>query len=455
MQAIEKRAIFSLGAIMAFRMLGLFMILPVFSTYATQFRYATPLLIGLAIGIYGLTQAVLQIPFGSLSDRIGRKPIIATGLVLFAVGSIVAALSHSIYGIILGRAIQGAGAIGSTTLAMVADLTRDENRTKAMAGVGLTIGLAFSVAMALGPLINHWFHLQGIFYFTAFLALAGIVLLFTTVPNPKRIPIQHTESIGIKFKRVLKNKALLQLDFGIFASHAILTATFLGIPILLTHFLQLSQIHQIFFYLLILFLSFMLMIPWIIIAEKKRRMKQILLGAIAILGVSQLIFLKSHQSLMSVGITLVLFFTAFTLLEASLPSLVSKIAPIRSKGTAMGVYSASQFFGIFIGGSLGGWLLGRYQLHGIYIFCLLLVVLWLLIAARMKQPPYLSTLLFPIPAHYLDKHTQLNQYLAKIPGIAEAVILDNEHLIHLKVDKKIIDIEKLRKSLEAGSLHSE
>jgi len=227
-------AIFSLAMIMAFRMLGLFMILPVFSAHATALPGATATLLGVALGIYGLSQAILQMPFGMLSDRIGRKPVIAAGLILFALGSIVAALSHSIYGIILGRTLQGAGAIGSTTLAMVSDLTRDENRSKAMAMMGLTIGFAFSIAMILGPIIYTWFHLSGIFWATSGFAIVGLLLLITVPTPPKVLVHPDIERETNNLKSVFKNGQLLRLDWGIFSMHAMLTATFIAIPILFT-----------------------------------------------------------------------------------------------------------------------------------------------------------------------------------------------------------------------------
>jgi len=445
-------AIFSLAMIMAFRMLGLFMILPVFSAHATELPGATATLLGVALGIYGLSQAVLQMPFGMLSDRIGRKPVIAGGLILFALGSVVAALSHSIYGIILGRILQGAGAIGSTTLAMVSDLTRDENRSKAMAMMGLTIGFAFSIAMVLGPIIYSWFRLSGIFWATSGFAVVGLLLLIT-VPTPPKVRFHpDIERKTNNLKSVFKNGQLLRLDWGIFSMHAMLTATFIAIPILFTQVLGLSETHQIITYLVVLTLAFVTMVPLIILAEKKRKMKAIFLLAIATLLLSQSFLFFLHSSAIAIGILLFFFFAAFTLLEASLPSLVSKIAPIRYKGTAMGVYSSSQFLGIFIGGCVGGWTFGHFGIHGIFLFCALIAFSWLIIASTMQRPPYLSTLIF----QWGPKNTQdpgaLSQRLRSIPGVAEVAIITEENLIYTKVDKKIVDDNELRKLMEEGNL---
>ena len=446
----EKSAVFSLALIMSFRMLGLFMILPVFSAYAHELKGATPTLIGLALGIYGLTQAILQMPFGSLSDRIGRKPIILLGLIFFAGGSVIAALSHSITGVIIGRALQGSGAIGSTTLALVADLTRDENRSKAMAFIGLFIGASFTIAVILGPMINKLWHLNGIFWTTAVLAVIGIILLFTIVPTPPTL-VTHpeVESSPQTIRSILKNTQLLRLDFGIACSHAILTAIFIAIPILLTQVMHLGQSAQISLYLSVLIFSFIGMLPFIILAEKKRQMKGVFIGAVATITLSLLLLYYFHSSATSIGLLLLLYFTAFTLLEASLPSLVSKISPIRKKGTAMGIYSTSQFFGIFIGGSAGGFLYGHFGLNGVFLFAFLAGLLWLIFAVSMKQPPYLSTIIISMP----NNNTPENFHnIGNIAGVSEVALMTNEQLIYVKIDKKIITEDELRNRIETGNL---
>ncbi len=385
MTGSERRAALSLAGIFSLRMLGLFMIYPVFALWARRLPDATAFSIGLALGVYGLTQALFQIPLGFLSDRLGRKRIIAAGLLLFALGSVVAALSHSIDGIILGRLLQGAGAVGSAILALAADLTREQQRTKAMAVIGMTIGASFSLALVAGPILNRWIGVPGIFWLTAVLALLGIGVLYGLVPQPLVSSVHaEAEPVPALFKRVLTDRELLRLDFGIFVQHTILTASFLSVPFVLKQ-AGVALHDQWFVYLPVLVVSVICMLPLIILAERGR-MKPVFLASVATLGVSQLLLLLGHGRLPVVIVALLVFFTAFNLLEASLPSLISRVAPSEAKGTALGIYSSSQFFGIFVGGALGGWLQGVWGLTGVFGLCAALTGLWLLVAISMRPP---------------------------------------------------------------------
>ncbi len=440
MDSNERKATFSLAVIFAFRMLGLFMILPVFALYAHHLVGTTATLIGVALGIYGLTQACLQIPFGLLSDKVGRKPMIIIGLLIFAVGSVVAAMSDTIYGVIFGRALQGAGAVGSVIIALVADLTQEQHRTKAMAMIGMTIGLAFTVAMVLGPLLNGWIGVPGIFWLISGLAVAALFILLVFVPTPKKLHVQRdAETVPHLLKNIIKNPELLRLDFAIFSLHAILTAIFIAIPVILSSQADVTVKHQWLVYLPTLVLSFIAMVPFIIIAEKGRKMKGVLIGTIVVLGLCQIMLLVLPHNAWVIGVYLFIFFTAFTLCEASLPSLISKIAPAGSKGTAMGIYSTSQFFGIFIGGTVGGWLFGHHELNGVFIFCSALALLWLFTAMTMKQPPYLATFLINLGTIDNSTAQQLQQRLTAQPGVAEALVCADDGIAYLKIDSKIAD----------------
>jgi len=447
MFADERRSALSLASIYSFRMLGLFMILPVFTLYAHGLPGVTPTQIGLALGIYGLTQAMLQIPFGMLSDRIGRKPIIAFGLLIFVVGSVVAALAthaNNIHGIIIGRALQGGGAVGSAVLALAADLTREEHRLKVMATIGMTIGLSFAVAMVGGPLISNWIGVSGIFWFTAFLGLTGIGVLFIWVPIPKHSRLHRdTEAVPAQFKEVLRDGQLLRLNLGIFTNHLVLTALFVALPVALRDVAGLPQTHHWYVYLPVMALGFFTMVPFIIIGEKKRRLKQIFSGAIALLALANLSLFEFHSTLTAIVIALWLFFTAFNLVEATLPSLVSKMAPAQSKGTAMGVYSSSQFLGIFVGGSAGGWMFQHYHYNGVFLFCVAMLVLWLLAALTMQNPRYLSTFLLNVGEVDLARAKLLGNELSQIPGVAEAMVIPEDQVAYLKVDNKVLDMDAL------------
>jgi MFS family permease len=387
MEKNELRAATSLAAVFSVRMLGLFMVYPVFAAFARHLAGATPYKIGVALGIYGLSQGVLQMPFGALSDRIGRKVMIVVGLVIFGIGSAVAASAGSIDGMIIGRLLQGAGAIGSVVLALVADLTAEQSRTKAMALVGMTIGFSFLVAIVTGPALAGWVGVAGIFWLMAALALVGIAITLFIVPSPPRPHVQpEAETVPALIGASLRNPELLRLDFGIFALHAMLTASFLVVPALMRGTLALSNHDQWLVYLPVLLLSIAVMVPTIIVAERRRRMKSVLVGAVAALAASQLMLAVGGRDTYVLLAGLVLFFSGFNVMEASLPSLVTKTAASGSRGTATGIYSSSQFLGIFAGGLIGGWVHQTAGTAGVFFFASAVAILWLLVAATMRGP---------------------------------------------------------------------
>lgn len=373
----SKKTLVALASIMGIRMLGLFMILPVFSAAAIRFPNATPELVGLTLGIYGLTQAFFQLPLGMLSDHIGRKPVIFFGLLLLLIGSVIAARTHSIHILLFGRALQGAGAIGSTVLAFAADLTKESSRGKAMALMGLVIGFAFTLAMVLGPILNGLFQLSGIFWITALLSVFAIILLTVVIPAAPAVPKISDHTILQCLKITLSNKKLLALNFGIASLHAILTAMFLVLPIILSHRIKINMWHQVSLYLSVLFFSFIFALPLITISEKKNLTKIITAGAIITIIISEFLFCLYHHRFVEIALLLFVFFIAFTFLEATLPSLTSKIAPAHLKGTAMGVYSSCQFFGIFVGGAAGGYLLSKTNFVGVFLFAACMGLIWL------------------------------------------------------------------------------
>ena len=439
MSRSEKRATFGLAGVYGFRMLGLFLILPVFALFAEDMTGATPLLIGLAVDIYGLTQALLQIPFGLLSDRIGRKPVIFGGLLLFALGSAIAATADNIWLVIIGRAVQGSGAIAAAVMALAADLTREDNRTKAMAIIGITIGGSFMLAMMAGPVLGKLIGIEGIFWLTAVLALVGIGIIALVVPTPVHSKVHRdAETVPSILRRVLRNGDLVRLDIGILTLHLILTALFLAVPLVLRD-LGLAPLQHAYLYLPVMLVSILAMVPFIIMAERGGRMKIVFLGAVFALVLAQFGLASSIEQFWVFAAALVLFFTAFNLLEATLPSLVSKTAPVDAKGTAMGVYSSSQFAGAFFGGLIGGWVHQQFGLSAVFVAGATVGIVWLAIAFGMRAPGRFSSRLVNIDTIDCKGTGDLADRLRGVPGVVEAVVVADEGVAYLKVDRDRLD----------------
>lgn len=446
MSPIEKRVAMSLSAIFASRMLGLFMVLPVFIIYAEDLDGFSPTLAGLAIGIYGLTQAMFQIPMGMLSDRIGRKPVIIGGLIIFAIGSVVAAMSDSITGVIIGRALQGSGAIASAIMALAADLTREEHRIKVMASIGMSIGLSFALALVLGPMVHGWFGVGGIFWITAILALGGILVAKFAVPTPVLSRFHRDAEVEISwFRNAISDPELLRLDTGIFILHFILVSLFVVMPVILRDQFSFSLEEHWQLYLPILFFAVLTMVPFIIIAEKKRKIKQVLIGAILVLIISQLGLSFFSDSLVGFVIMLWLFFSAFNLLEASMPSLVAKMAPAAHKGTAMGAYSTSQFLGVFLGGLTGGTLSEFYGLGGVAMFNVSLLVIWAGLAITMKKPLFHTSYLLNIGEVTEQEAEGFIKSLSQVTGVMDVTVIAEDGVAYLKIDKQKVNMDELHK----------
>ena len=444
MSPVELRATAGLAGIYGLRMFGMFIILPVFAFYAEDLPGGNNyLLVGIALGAYGLTQAILQIPFGWLSDRIGRKPVIYLGLVLFAIGSFIAASATDIYWVIFGRIIQGAGAISAAVMALAADLTREEHRTKAMAAIGMTIGTTFAVSLIVAPALNNLIGVPGIFTMTGVLALLAMGVVYKIIPDPLVSRFHSdTEASAGRFRNVLRNPELLRLDFGVFALHAVLMALWLVVPLSLRQAgLAADQHWQI--YLPVLLISMLLIIPAIIYAEKKAKLKPVFTVAVALLLVSQVLLAVTLDSVWGTAVALLVFFAAFNLLEASLPSLISKIAPVGAKGTAIGVYSSVQFLGAFTGATAGGYLYGNHGGSALFAFCGILLALWLVLAATMKAPAAVRTRMYHVQEMDTGRASGLSRELAALPGVREALVLASERVAYLKVDMQGFDEKRV------------
>ena len=375
------RATVSLAGIFALRMLGLFMIMPVFSVYAKTIPGGdNVLLVGIALGAYGVTQSLLYIFYGWASDKLGRKPVIATGLVIFALGSFVAAMAHDMTWIIVGRVIQGMGAVSSAVIAFIADLTADEHRTKAMAMVGGSIGVSFAIAIVGAPIVYQWVGMNGLFALVGVLSLLAVGVVLWIVPDAAK-PVH----VRAPFAEVLHNVELLRLNFGVLVLHATQTALFLVVPrILVAGGLPVASHWEV--YLPVMGLSFVMMVPAIIAAEKRGKMKPVLCGAIALILIGQLLLGTAPHTILSVAGILFVYFLGFNILEASQPSLVSKLAPGTRKGAAAGVYNTTQSIGLALGGVAGGWLMKSAGQNAVFFACSGLVLAWLIIAANMKAP---------------------------------------------------------------------
>lgn len=418
-------------------MYGLFILLPVLAIHANQLD-ASAMLMGIAMGVYGITQAIFQIPFGLLSDRIGRKPVIVTGLLVFAVGSLVAAFATSIWVVILGRALQGAGAIAAAVLALTSDLTRDEQRTKAMAIIGMSIGSAFLLALITAPLLQTVIGVNGLFFMTAGLALLAVLIVLKVIPTPVRVQNLDVMPKPKTMQALLNHRPLLRLNIGIFTLHFVLTALFVVIPILLLEKFRLPTAQHWKVYVPALLVSIVFMVPLIVLSARKQYLSRIFLVAILLLMLAQIVFLTLPGSTGVVGIAIALwlFFWGFNLLEALLPSLVSRVAPVASKGSAMGVYNTFQFFGIFLGGFLGGLCYGKFGVSAVFLLCGVLLLSWFLI--MLTAPPFTLHESMTVTLPGRDDDVMLGR-LKAIDGVKDVVMVSGSTTAYLKVNKKMLD----------------
>ncbi|PWT76838.1 MAG: MFS transporter [Proteobacteria bacterium] len=439
MTAAELRASLGLAGIFGLRMLGMFIILPVFALYAEHLPGGNNhTLIGLALGAYGLTQACLQIPFGALSDHWGRKRTIYLGLLLFAMGSFMAAGAHDLYMVIVSRVVQGAGAISAAVLALAADLTRDEQRSKAMAIIGITIGATFALSLAAGPLLSQAVGVPGVFALTGVLALLAIAAARWIVPDAARAV--GTRSAGgqvRQFSQLLRGE-LARLNFGIFVLHAVLMGLFVVVPFELRESgLPASEHWKV--YLPVVLLAFVLMLWPMTYAERAGRQKLSTIGAIVALLAGEIGLAIAGSSLAGIVASLLIFFTGLNLLEATLPSLVSRVAPSESKGAAVGIYSSVQFFGAFVGAVLGGFVSQHLGSSWVFGSFGILTFAWLLLALTMTAPARDATRTYPVPLLDAKRADGLSRKLASAPGVREALIVTGEGVARLKVDDANFD----------------
>ncbi|QOL26074.1 MFS transporter [Thalassotalea sp. LPB0316] len=448
LNSIEKKAAFSLATVFGLRMLGLFMILPIFAIYGTELEGYTPFWLGIAIGAYGLTQALLQIPMGILSDKFGRKPIIIIGLIVFLIGSLVAAHSETIHGVVFGRALQGMGAIASAVLALAADLSREEQRPKVMATIGMFIGLSFTVSMVLGPVVAQSYGLSGVFLFTGVLTLMAIFMVQFIVPSSQnKAPKGDNVAIPQQVSRLIVHPQLFRLNAGVFILHMVLTACFITLPKLFVAAGLPLEKHWAL-YLPTLFGSFFLMVPFMIYAIKSGREKAMFSAAVMLLTLTLVALALDASSLVALIVAMVAFFTAFNYLEATMPSQLSRIAPAGVKGSAMGIFTSSQFMGAFVGGALGGYVAQNFGEQTIFQVMALFAGLWFVLSLTMKQ--YQASKSFSFSTDKMDEEQgeQVLQKLIELPGVVEATLVYEECVAYVKLDVKKTSIEQVKAALK-------
>lgn len=445
----ERRTGGLLASVYALRLLGIFLLLPVFSLYAAGLPGGeNKAMVGLAFGIYGLTQAIFQLPLGMASDRFGRKKVIYFGLAIFALGSFLSAFAHNITLLVLARALQGAGAVSAVVVALLADLTREEVRTRAMAMVGLSIGLTFSASLIIGPLLEQYIGVPGIFILTGLLIIAAVLVVHFAIPNPENLRLHEDAETKLNLlPTVLKNRELWRLNFGIFALHCAQMALFVALPFVLEKHLHFTESGHWKVYLPVTLIGIVLMVPAVIIGETRHKLKPVLLAAIVLMALAQFGLAQGAYSLWGILIALALYFIGLNILEAILPSWVSKVSPPQVKGTAMGVYNTAMSLGLFSGSLAGGILLQHFDAAAVFYFCGGLMLLWGLVALFSAPPRAVKTLLFAVPATWQNRLEALNYELSLIKGIAEAAFSEDGQTLYLKVLPRDFDEETLKSTL--------
>ena len=435
----ELRTSIAVGLLYLIRMMGLFMVIPVLPLAGDEFKLSTTLLIGFAIGIHGLTQGLFQIPFGMLSDRVGRKKIIAVGLVLFTVGSSVAALAENVYWLIIGRALQGCGAIASTLLALVSDLTRLEQRTKSMALIGAAIASSFGLALLIGPILFNLNGVKSIFVFSAVSGLIGLWILFTIIPSP----LIHSQNLDLKFqlmdaKRAVSSFSLWRLNISTFILHYLLISGFCAFPLLFDSTNQIQRDHHSYYYLLLLLASLISISPLIYFSDRISNTKIVILTMIG-LCILSCFLLSQTQSFYSVLFGVGLFFSAFNLLETMLPSEVGRIAPAGLRGTFIGFFMTSQFLGFFFGGIIGGWVLMHSDISSLMLVNMLVGLAWFILILGTPGSKNLGSRVIQLNGFSEKPAKEVLKELLSARGVKDVVLIEEEQVAYLKVDQEQFD----------------
>ncbi|MBA57926.1 MAG: MFS transporter [Gammaproteobacteria bacterium] len=431
----EWRAALAVGLLYLIRMMGLFMVIPVLPIAEDQFNLSTPFLIGIAIGVHGFTQALLQIPFGLMSDRFGRKKLITVGLLLFISGSFIAAFSQNVYGLIAGRALQGCGAIASTLLALMSDLTRVEQRTKSMTVIGVAIAISFGIALLVGPALSHIYGVRSLFLFSGVSGLLGLLILYTIIPTPKLM----TQNLDLKFQMARVREALsdfsfLRLNMSTLILHYLLISGFCVFPLLFDVTGEIDRAEHSFYYLILLIASLFVIAPFIYFSDRWHQTKPIFLIMVGSCVCSSLL-LTEVRSFYLVLLGIGLFFACFNLLETMLPSEVGKISPAGARGTYMGFFMTSQFFGFFLGGVMGGWMLVSRDISFLFAINTVVAFCWFLILMTMAQADNIESRTIQLAEIRNGSAKEVLKELLSTRGVLDAVVIEQENVAYLKVDR--------------------
>ena len=447
MLAQEWRAATSLSGVYALRMLGMFLVLPVLALHAHKLAQADLKQVGMVMAAYGLTQALLQLPLGMLSDKIGRKKVIYLGMSVFALGSFWAAMADTVEALVCARAMQGAGAVSAAVTALLADLTREEVRTRAMSMIGLSIGLTFSVSLVLSPVLTSWMGVEGLFVLMGVLSIASIVLVAGYTPEPTRLRMhQDTQAKMDYIGTVLKDRQLLRLNWGIFVLQAGLMAMFTVLPFALRE-LGWDKAEHWKVYLPATVIGLVLMVPAIIIGETRNKLKPVFILGIGLVLASQAALIFSLGSVWTIGVALVVYFIGFNILEASMPSLVSKIAPAHLKGTAMGVYNTMQSLGLFTGGMMGSRAYEAWGYTGVFVLCCVLVALWLVSAWTAPAPLPVKNVVYAVPEQWRAQLDELQRKLQAASGVQAVSFSDDRETVFIKAWQQGFDEESVKQIL--------
>ena len=447
MFAQEWRAATSLSGVYALRMLGMFLVLPVLALHAHKLAQADLKQVGMVMAAYGLTQALLQLPLGMLSDKIGRKKVIYLGMSVFALGSFWAAMADTVEALVCARAMQGAGAVSAAVTALLADLTREEVRTRAMSMIGLSIGLTFSVSLVLSPVLTNWIGVEGLFVLMGVLSMASIALVAGYTPEPTRLRMhQDTQAKVGYIGTVLKDRQLLRLNWGIFVLQAGLMAMFTVLPFALRE-LGWDKAEHWKVYLPATVIGLLLMVPAIIIGETRNKLKPVFILGIGLVLASQAALIFSLGSVWTIGVALVVYFIGFNILEASMPSLVSKIAPANLKGTAMGVYNTMQSLGLFTGGMLGSRAYEAWGYTGVFVLCCVLMALWLVLAWTAPAPLPVKNVVYAVPEHWRAQLDELQRKLQAASGVQAVSFSDDRETVFIKAWQQGFDEESVKQIL--------